>query len=147
VRRILILAAAIAAVAPATPGLAHAHASSATLQLRKTSVGTILVDARGFTLYAFTRDGRGKDVCATIGGCLSVWPLVSTGGHAIAGRGIASSLIGSIARKGGARQITYAGHPLYTYSADSGPGQTSYVNVSQFGGRWPALNGVGQEVK
>ena len=146
-RRILILAAAIAAVAPATPGLAHAHGSSATLQLRKTSVGTILVDTRGFTLYAFTRDGRGKDMCATIGGCLSVWPLVSTGGKAIAGRGIASSLIGSIALKGGARQITYAGHPLYTYSADSGPGQTSYVNVSQFGGRWPALNGVGQEVK
>jgi predicted lipoprotein with Yx(FWY)xxD motif len=147
VRRILILAAAIAAVAPATPGLAHAHASSATLQLRTTSVGAILVDARGFTLYAFTKDGREKDMCATIGGCLSLWPLVTNGGKPIAGRGVASSLIGTIALKSGARQITYAGHPLYTYSADSGPGQTSYVNVSQFGGRWPALNGVGQEVK
>ena len=146
-KRILILAAAIAGVAPATPGLARAHASSAALQLRKTSVGTILVDARGFTLYAFTKDRRGKDMCATIGGCLSVWPLVTTGGKPIAGRGVASSLIGTVALKGGARQITYAGHPLYTYSADSGPGQTSYVNVSQFGGRWPALNGVGQEVK
>ena len=145
-RRILVLAAAIAAVAPTT-ALAHAHASSAKLQLRKTSIGTILVDERGFTLYTFTKDARGKDMCATIGGCVSVWPVVSTGGKPIAGRGVAPSLIGTITLKGGTRQITYAGHPLYTYSADSRPAQTSYVNASQFGGRWPALNAAGQEVK
>jgi predicted lipoprotein with Yx(FWY)xxD motif len=95
----------------------------------------------------FTKDGRAKNSCATIKGCRAVWPFVTTGGKPIAGAGVKSSLIGTIALNGKARQVTYAGHPLYTYSADSGPGQTSYVNVSMFGGRWPALNAAGQEVK
>jgi hypothetical protein len=43
--------------------------------------------------------------------------------------------------------VTYAGHPLYRYIADTGPGQTSYINILQFGGRWPAVNGAGHEVK
>jgi hypothetical protein len=48
---------------------------------------------------------------------------------------------------GGARQVTYAGHPLYTYIGDAGPGDTSYVGQSQFGGKWFALNATGQIVK
>jgi predicted lipoprotein with Yx(FWY)xxD motif len=142
----LILVAATAVVASAATGLAGATGNTTKLQLRKTSIGTVLVETRGLTLYAFTKDGRQKDSCATIAGCLAVWPLVATGGKPMAGPGVKSSLIGTIALKGNTRQATYAGHPLYTYSSDT-PGQTSYVNVSQFGGRWQALNAAGQEVK
>ena len=57
------------------------------------------------------------------------------------------SLLGTIKLPNGARQVTYAGHPLYTYIGDSGPGDTSYVGVSQFGGRWFALTAAGHIVK
>ena len=110
-------------------------------------MGTILVNSGGFTVYAFTRDGRNKDNCAQVSGCLSVWPPVTTTDKAIAGRGVGARLIGAITLKNGLKQVTYAGHPLYTYVADSGPGQPFYVNVSQFGGRWPAVNSAGGEVK
>jgi predicted lipoprotein with Yx(FWY)xxD motif len=107
----------------------------------------IIVNTRGFTVYAFTRDGRDKDNCAQVSGCPSVWPPVTTSSKAIAGRGVNSRLIGTITLKNGVKQVTYAGHPLYTYVADSGPGQTFYVNVSQVGGRWPALNAAGNKVQ
>lgn len=147
VRRILTLVAVSALVAFLTTAFASASGSPAKLQLRRTSVGTILVNGRGFTVYVFTRDGRNKDNCANVSGCLSVWPPVTTSGKAIAGRGVRSRLIGTITLKNGVKQVTYAGHPLYTYIANSAPGQTFYVNVSQFGGRWPAVNAAAREVK
>jgi hypothetical protein len=58
---------------------------------------------------------------------------------------VKASLLGSIALPHRtARQVTYAGHPLYTYSGDSGPAQTDYVGVSMFGGAWPALTASGK---
>jgi predicted lipoprotein with Yx(FWY)xxD motif len=146
VRRTLTLVAA-ALVAALTTASASAGGSRAKLQLRRTSLGTILVNSRGFTVYAFTIDRRNKDNCAKVSGCLSVWPPVTTSGKAIAGRGVSSRLIGTITLKNGVKQVTYAGKPLYTYVADSDPGQTFYVNVSEFGGRWPAVNAPGNEVK
>jgi predicted lipoprotein with Yx(FWY)xxD motif len=146
-RRTLILIAATALFATSAAALASASGKREKLQLRRTSVGTILVNGRGFTVYAFTKDARNKDVCQQLRGCLGVWPPVTSAGNAIAGPGVKSSLIGTITIKGGAKQATYAGHPLYTYVGDSGPGQTRYVNFSAFGGRWPALNSSGQEVK
>jgi predicted lipoprotein with Yx(FWY)xxD motif len=141
---VTLVGAAIAASAASTAG---ARTSATTLKLSKTSVGTILVNGRGFTLYAFTRDGRGRDACAKISGCLSVWPVVSGAAKPILGSGVKRSLVGTITLKNGSKQLTYGGHPLYTYVADGGPGQTSYVNFMQFGGRWPAVNAAGQEVK
>ena len=146
-RRILTLIAATALVTLLATTLAGASASRAKLLLRKTSVGTILVNSRGFTLYAFSRDGRNKDACAAISGCLSVWPVVKTSGRAIAGPGVKSALIGTITLKSGVKQVTYAGHPLYSYVGDGSPGQTSYVNFFQSGGYWPAVNAAGHLVK
>ena len=146
-RRILIVLAATVVAALGTAGAASASGSAAKLQLRKTSVGTILVDSRGATLYAFTKDGRNVDTCVRIGGCAGLWPLLTTAGKPVAGTGVRASLIGTIAVRAGARQVTYAGHPLYSYSGDSGPGQVSYVGVAQFGGSWPAVNAAGGEVK
>jgi predicted lipoprotein with Yx(FWY)xxD motif len=56
-------------------------------------------------------------------------------------------LIGTIRLANGKKQVTYAGHPLYTYVGDSAPGQTYYVNFFQFGGYWPAVNASGRELK
>ena len=146
-RRITITVAAMAIVALGATGVASAGGSPAKLQLRKTKVGTILVNSRGFTVYVFTKDSSNVDRCVKINGCSGTWPLVTTSGKAVAGPGVKASLIGTITPKRGVHQVTYAGHPLYTYTADSRPGQTSYVNSPQFGGRWPALNAAGREVK
>jgi predicted lipoprotein with Yx(FWY)xxD motif len=146
-KRILVVLVVAAVTALAITAVAGASGGGAKLQLRKTRVGTILVNSRGYTLYAFTRDGRNRDSCVSIADCLRVWPALTTSGRPVAGRGVKASLIGTISLKGHGTQVTYAGHPLYTYIADTGPGDTSYVNILQFGGRWPAMNAGGGEVK
>ena len=140
----LLLASGLLAAAAVTP--AGANTSRAKLQLRATSLGQILVNSRGYTVYAFSKDSRNRDNCQNNSVCISVWPAVTTNGSPIAGPGVKASLIGTIPVKG-LRQVTYAGHPLYGYIIDTGPGQTFYINVLQFTGRWPALNAAGHEVK
>jgi predicted lipoprotein with Yx(FWY)xxD motif len=141
-----LTAAALIAASLAAP-LAGASAGRATLKLRQTSVGKILVNGRGRTLYAYSRDTRNKDNCVKTPLCPGLWPVLATSGRPIAGPGVRRSLIGTITPKPGVKQVTYAGHPLYTYVGDTSPGQTSYVNIYQAGGFWPALNAAGKEVK
>ena len=105
----------------------------------------LLVNSHGFTLYAFSRDSRNVDRCASMNGCTSIWPLVRTGARPIAGPGVKRSLLGTIKVHGGL-QVTYAGHPLYSYSGDAGPGSTSYVGKSQFKGVWRGVRASGATV-
>jgi predicted lipoprotein with Yx(FWY)xxD motif len=140
----LASAASATAVASAHPGIPAAHSSrAATVQLRHTSLGSILVSSSGRTLYEFTRDRANKNSCAAISGCSAVWPSLKASGKPTAGPGIKATLLSST----GGNQVTYAGHPLYTYSGDSGPGKTSYVGVKEFGGTWYAINASGGAVK
>ena len=140
----LASAASGATVASAQRNLPAAHSSAAaTVQLRHTNLGSILVSSSGRTLYEFTRDHANKNSCAAIGGCSAVWPALKASGRPTAGSGIKASLLSSIS----ANQVTYAGHPLYTYSADNSPGRTSYVGVKEFGGTWYAINASGGAVK
>jgi predicted lipoprotein with Yx(FWY)xxD motif len=135
--------ASAATVASAKPGIPSARSSSAaTVQLRHTGLGSILVSSSGRTLYEFTRDHANKNSCAAISGCSQAWPVLKASGRPRAGSGVKASLLST---SGG--QVTYAGHPLYLYSGDSGPGKTSYVGVKQFGGAWYALNASGGAVK
>jgi len=141
-------AASAATVASARTSVATAHASrAAVVELRHTSLGSILVSSSGRTLYEFTRDRFGKNSCAAISGCSQVWPSLKTSGRPSAGAGVRASLLSSINPPGGGKQVTYAGHPLYLYSGDSGPGETSYVGQRAFGGTWYAINASGHTVK
>lgn len=149
-KRLTILFIAVAAIVPG--GISEAtgrarEARGAKLALRHTALGNILVNGEGLTVYAFTRDTRNHDRCVTISGCTGIWPLVTTGGKPRLGAGVRRPLVGTISPAGGERQVTYAGHPLYTYIGASGPGDTSYVGLSQFGGRWLALSATGHTVK
>lgn len=141
-RMIIGLSVAVALLAAAV-----AEAAGSKVQVRHTSLGSVLANGRGFTLYTFTRDGRGRDRCVSVSGCTGVWPVLKTSGSPIAGNGVRRSLLGTIKLAGGTRQVTYAGHPLYTYVGDSGPGQTSYVGFHQFGGTWYAINAAGRIVR
>jgi predicted lipoprotein with Yx(FWY)xxD motif len=151
VKRILILAVltvGITAGAAATlpTALAGANAVRAKIQLRQTSAGKILVNARGYTVYAYSRDSRGKEACQNVSHCLTVWPPVTTSGKPIAGAGVRQGLLGTIKLKNGTKQVTYAGRPLYTYIADTRPAETNFINVYQLGGFWPAVNAAGGKV-
>ena len=99
-RRTLSLIAATAAATLLAATLATASGGGAKLQLRKTKVGTILVNNRGFTVYAFTRDRTNKDNCAKISGCMGAWPPVTTTGKVAAGPGVHARLIGTIKLSG-----------------------------------------------
>ncbi|MBV9194560.1 MAG: hypothetical protein JO168_10495 [Solirubrobacterales bacterium] len=117
-----------------------------TLQLRQTGVGTILVNSRGYTLYTFSRDSRNRDVCVKLSGCLYVWPALASA-HPTAGRGVNRRLIGTITVPGVGKQVTYAGHPLYTYIGDHAAGETRNINIYQSGGYWPAIAASGRSIK
>jgi predicted lipoprotein with Yx(FWY)xxD motif len=145
---VLAGAASLSAVASAHGGAASAHVGrAASVDLRHTSLGSILTSASGFTLYEFTRDHGAHDSCVKIGGCSTAWPALETSGTPTAGPGVRASLLSTIRLSGGVKQITYAGHPLYRYSGDSRPGSTSYVGVQAFGGSWYALSASGGPVK
>jgi predicted lipoprotein with Yx(FWY)xxD motif len=144
-KRISLLFTCIALLAAASAALAAG--SAAKLKLGRTSLGKIVQNGRGFTVYMFTRDHRNNDSCVKLSGCTGVWPAVTTSGRPMIGPGLKRNLIGTITLPSGAMQVTYAGHPLYRYIGDSGPGDTSYVGFSEFGGSWFALNAAGHAVK
>jgi predicted lipoprotein with Yx(FWY)xxD motif len=148
-KRIVAITLALAAIAGLPTALAAASGKQAPrLQLHKTKLGSILVDHNGYTVYAFSTDRRNYDSCAKISQCLSLWPPVTPAkGAPLAGRGVKRSLIGTITLKHGVKQLTYAGLPLYTYTQDTHPAETRYVNLFQFQGYWPAVNAAGKTVK
>jgi predicted lipoprotein with Yx(FWY)xxD motif len=118
---------------------------SAVVTLRKTSLGTILVDPRGRTLYLFEKDGKGISACNSA--CLSYWPAFTSTAVPRAGTGVKQSLLGLAKPNHGLRQVTYAGHPLYTFVGDKSPGQTSGEGLNNFGAGWYVLAASGQKVE
>jgi predicted lipoprotein with Yx(FWY)xxD motif len=143
-QRIILMA---GVVALAAAGVASAAGSATKIDLRKTQLGKLVVNSNGRTLYTFAKDKRNKDVCVTIKFCTSTWPPVITKGTPVAGPGIQQSKLGTIKLPKGKVQVTYFGHPLYTYTGDFGPGQTDYVGISMFGGRWFGETATGRAVK
>ena len=130
--------------APSAPTATAPAAGGAGLMVRHTSLGTILTDGQGFTVYAFEADKGTRSQCS--GACAAAWPPVTTATAAITVTGAAKSLAGETTRPGGARQLTYAGHPLYRYSGDTSPGATSGQGLVVFGARWDVLAPAGTEV-
>ena len=120
---------------------------AAKIQVRRTGLGKILVDGSGNTLYLFTHDRRNQDTCVKINSCTGTWPMLKTSGKPVAGKGVKSSLLGMIRLAHGVKQVTYRGHPLYTYAFGGGPGDTSYAGTPEFGGTWDAVNAKARGVQ
>jgi predicted lipoprotein with Yx(FWY)xxD motif len=108
------------------------------------NLGTILVDSQGRTLYLFGSDSAGKSAC--FGACASAWPPLRATGKPTAGSGLNASLLGTIPRSDGKPQVTYNGHPLYTFVMDTSPGQTNGQGSTAFGGSWFTLTSAGNQV-
>jgi predicted lipoprotein with Yx(FWY)xxD motif len=139
-RVVLALAAALFAAALVSVHGASA-ASPTTVSVRASAYGPVLFDGRGYVLYAFTRDPRGRSTC--FGACAAAWPPYRSKAALQAGRGARIGLIGRT-RSG---QITYAGRPLYYYVGDRRPGQILCQDVFEFGGRWLVVRGNGSLVR
>jgi predicted lipoprotein with Yx(FWY)xxD motif len=106
-------------------------------------LGLILVDSKGLTVYDFHKDKGTESSC--YGACEQGWPPVISAGEPQVGNGASASKLGTTERKDGTMQVTYAGHPLYTFVEDKKPGEANGNDVSAFGGEWYALKGSGED--
>ena len=106
-------------------------------------LGQIVVDSKGFTLYDFHKDKGSKSTC--YGACANVWPPLTTEGAPQAKGGAVASKLGTTKRSDGTLQVTYAGWPLYTYTADTKPGEANGNDFSSYGAEWYALQPSGEE--
>jgi predicted lipoprotein with Yx(FWY)xxD motif len=141
---VLVALLAVAAVA-ATAGSASSQGSTATVNTRHTSLGTILVDAKGRTLYLFQKDKTTRSTCS--GACATNWPPTTVHGKPKAGGGVAASRLGTSKRSDGRTQVTYGGHPLYTFLGDGNkPGATKGQGFNAFGARWFVVGTNGKAI-
>ena len=119
-----------------------AASTTGTVQVAKTgSLGDVLVDEGGMTLYLFTKDSDGASACA--GACATTWPpLRVSSGEATAGAGLDAAKLGTIERADGPPQVTFTGRPLYRYAPDKKPGDVTGQGV---GGVWFAVRPDGTQ--
>jgi predicted lipoprotein with Yx(FWY)xxD motif len=123
--------------APASGGAS----SVATVSATSTSLGMILVDGSGRTLYLFEKDQPNQSACA--GACAAAWPVDQTSGTPKAGSGVTASMLGTIKRSDNTTQVTYNKHPLYYFQGDSGAGQHNGQGVDAFGAKWYVVTPAG----
>jgi predicted lipoprotein with Yx(FWY)xxD motif len=132
------------ASAASTPPKA-ADGQTATIGLADAgSLGKVLVDSSGRTLYLFQKDSGTTSACT--GPCAAAWPPLRSSGKPVVGAGLSASKIAKTPRSDGKAQITYNGHPLYLFQGDKKPGDTAGQGVTAFGGGWFALSSAGDMV-
>lgn len=129
-----------ASMAPASA--APAAAGAVTVNLGDTTLGKILVDGNGMTLYAFTPDAGGASTCYN--DCAASWPPLVGDGAPTLGTGVDASKVGSADRTDGTKQVTYGGMPLYHFAGDSAAGETKGQGL---GGKWYVVDATGALVK
>lgn len=122
-------------------GAQAATGRSARVAVRTSQYGKVLFTSAGKALYVFEADKGTQSHC--YGACAKSWPPLLTTGKPVAVSGVDHMLLGVSMRKDGTDQVTYKGHPLYTYSADV-VGKAGCQHVSMFGALWLVIepNGV-----
>ena len=128
------------AASAATP--AKGAGEAVTVNAAKTSLGQILVDAKGMTLYMFANDANGESACYDQ--CAKNWPPLIVPEKATAGTGVDSALLGTTKRKDGSLQVTYKGMPLYLFAKDKAAGDVMGQGV---GSVWYVVGANGEVIK
>jgi predicted lipoprotein with Yx(FWY)xxD motif len=132
----------LAATSSIASGATRTHA---TVNLRSTSLGKVLVAANGHTLYLFMHDRLGKSRCT--GQCAAFWPPLTVAAKPTAGTGVKASMLGWTKRADGKMQVTYNHHPLYFFKLDTKAGQVKGEGINHFGGLWWGVSAKGIAVK
>jgi predicted lipoprotein with Yx(FWY)xxD motif len=154
----LIAVAALAAVVVGCAGSSSGYSSGANgstvpasgssgpavVGVGHTSLGPVLVDGNGRTLYLFENDTSTASTCA--GDCATFWPPLITVGKPVAGDGALASELGTTERTDGKTEVSYHGHPLYYYVGDTKAGDTTGQGLDLFGAEWTALSAAGAEI-
>ena len=127
-----------------TTGSSQPSAASVTITTAKGAMGTYLAGASGRALYLWVADSHGKSACS--GACAKVWPpLIAKSMPSVSG-GVHASHVGLISRSDGTKQVTYDGHPLYYFVADSSAGSTKGQGNNGFGAKWWLVAPSGSDV-
>ncbi len=131
------------AASSAATSSASAPASGSELATATSSLGTIVVDGHGMTVYFYSKDVKGSGKSACMGGCLALWPAVraSSGTPKVDG---VTGTVGTITRDDGTLQVTVDGMPVYSYAQDSKAGD---VNGEGIDNLWYAVGPDGSVVK
>lgn len=128
-------------------GAQHTTSSVAVKTRKIKGLGTVLVNAKGRTLYVFAKDKRSKVTCT--GSCAQFWPPLKwkSAGKPKAGGSAKSKLLGLDKDPAGGKVVTYSKWPLYTYTGDSVAGQANGQNLNLNGGKWYVISAKGKVVK
>ena len=118
---------------------------SLTLTLQRSPVGPILATGGGNTLYDFVPDTATHSACVN-DPCVFGWPPLVESGAIRVGKDVDPSLVGTLKRPDGSTQISYGGHPLYTYNLDVSPGVVMGQGIDQDGGLWYVIDARGKQV-
>jgi predicted lipoprotein with Yx(FWY)xxD motif len=118
---------------------------SVALTVQRSPDGPILATGGGATLYDFGPDTPTHSACLN-DGCVYQWPPYIVIGTVRVGPGVNRSLVGTVRRPGGAEQLSYNGHPLYTYIRDVEPGMVTGQAIDQDGGPWYVLTPAGTAI-
>jgi len=133
------------AASTTTTSSATSQAQGAVITVGTSSLGPMIVDSRGLTLYLFEADTGTSSTCS--GACAQTWPPLLTKGAPQAGNGASAAQLGTTARADGTTQVTYGGHPVYYYAGDTKPGDTSGEGINSFGAGWDMLTPAGQKIE
>lgn len=144
-----VLAAACGSGSSATPSTTAASTvsattasrsgrSAATVTVESSGYGQILATGAGKTLYDLSADTARKSTCT--GKCATIWPPLTVTSVPSLSAGLTRSLLGVVTRPGGEHQLSYAGHPLYTFMFDKAAHQTKGQQIHSFGGIWTVVS-------
>jgi predicted lipoprotein with Yx(FWY)xxD motif len=129
----------------AKPSTSNSSGAASVVSAKTSSLGTFLVYANGRTLYLWDADHGSKSTCS--GACAQAWPPLTTTTTPKASGAVKASLLGTTKRTDGTREVTYAGHPLYTFAGDTQPGQTTGQGSNGFGAPWWVVTPAGKALQ
>jgi predicted lipoprotein with Yx(FWY)xxD motif len=127
------------------PNTSNSSGAASAVSTKTSSLGTFLVDAKGRTLYLWNADTGSMSTCT--GACAQAWPPLTATGTPKASGAVKASLLGTTKRPDGSREVTYAGHPLYTFAGDTQAGQTTGQGSNGFGAPWWVVTPTGKALQ
>ena len=133
------------AAKPSTPNNSNTSGATSAVSTKTSSLGTFLVDANGRTLYLWDADHGSTSACS--GACAQAWPPLTATATPKASGAAKASLLGTTKRSDGSREVTYAGHPLYTFAGDTQAGQTTGQGSNGFGAPWWVVTPAGKALQ